>query len=53
MMDEATYSRQVDPAGRPMITLSTCDLDYGFDSINRLALTAVLEPWNEPVALAD
>lgn len=53
MMEEATYSRQVDPAGRPMITLSTCDLDYGFDSINRLALTAVLEPWNEPVALAD
>ena len=36
-----------------MITLYTCDLDYGFDSENRLALTAVLEPWSEPVELAD
>lgn len=53
MLSEATYSRDVDPAGRPMITLSTCDLDYGFDSENRLALTAVLEPWSEPVELAD
>lgn len=51
MISEAMYARDVPVEGRPMVTLSTCDLDYGFDSVNRLALTAVLQPWTEPVVM--
>lgn len=47
---QALYSRDVpNPNLYPYVTLSTCDLDYGFSSAQRLILTGLLEPWNEPV----
>jgi sortase B len=43
MKSEALYSTDTVVAG-PLVSLSTCDLDYGFDSIQRLVLTGWLEP---------
>lgn len=51
MKMEATYYHDVDPLDKNLVTLSTCDLDYGFDSINRLILNAVLEPTDKPIEL--
>ncbi len=54
MHDQALYWRDVPLEEKRMVSLSTCDLDYGFDSIQRLVLSAVLEPWSEPItATAD
>lgn len=50
--DQAMYSRTVDnPDQYPYVTLSTCDLDYGFSSPQRLILTGILEPWYEPIPI--
>ncbi len=52
MQQQALYSRDVpNPDLYPYVTLSTCDLDYGFSSPQRLILTGILEPWNEPVPI--
>ncbi|WP_289113970.1 class B sortase [uncultured Dubosiella sp.] len=48
---EALYTRDVETEGKTLVTLSTCDLDYGFDSINRLVLVGVMEPTSEPVVV--
>lgn len=51
IMEQAQESRPI-PEGleeAPMVSLSTCDLDYGFNSEQRLILTAVLQPWTEPI----
>lgn len=50
IQDQALYWRDVsNPEGYPFVSLSTCDLDYGFSSEQRLILTGILTPWNEPV----
>lgn len=44
MVSEALYSRDVERSNRKMISLSTCNLDYGYHSDERIVLTAVLKP---------
>lgn len=51
MKTTALYTRDVDAAGQPLVTLSTCDLDYGFDSVHRLVLVGVAQPYDEPVEI--
>lgn len=51
IMTDALYFRDLDVTEKNLITLSTCDLDYGFDSINRLVLVGVLEPTDEPIVI--
>lgn len=53
MISQATYSRNIPVEGKHFITLSTCDLDYGFDSINRLVLVGVMEPTTEPIQMEE
>lgn len=45
MVQEALYSRDVERSNRKMISLSTCNLDYGYHSDQRIVLTAVLKPY--------
>lgn len=44
---EAMYTRTMDLDGRHFVTLSTCNLDYGFSSNQRYVLMGVLKEWNE------
>lgn len=53
MLSEALYYRDVDVTNKNFVTLSTCDLDFGFDSINRLVLVGVPTETNEPVILEE
>lgn len=53
MKTTALYATDVDPTGKKLITLSTCDLDYGYDSINRLVLTGVAEPYSGRIRIED
>ena len=48
---EALHYNNVNFDDNNLITLSTCDLDYGFHSVNRLVLTAVMEPYEDPIEL--
>ncbi len=52
MRAQATYTNDVDTS-LPMVTLSTCNLDYGFNSDQRYVLVGVLEPTDEPIMLED
>ncbi len=45
------YYRAQDVSNKNLVTLSTCDLDYGFDSINRLTLVGILEPTDERIVI--
>lgn len=51
MKAQALYTREMDLTQGSFVTLSTCDLDYGFDSDQRLVLTAKLTPVLEPVEM--
>lgn len=51
MAGNAMYVREMDVKGKKLVSLSTCDLDYGYNSNNRLVLTAVLEQTDEPIVL--
>ncbi len=42
------YANDVEIKGN-LVTLSTCDLDYGLHGEQRLVLVATLEPWDEPI----
>lgn len=53
MKSEALYSNEIDTSDKHLVTLSTCDLDYGFNSDQRLILTAVLNQTEEPVKIID
>lgn len=44
MKKDSTWWRDVDPDYRPLITLSTCNIAYGFHSPQRYTLTGILEP---------
>lgn len=47
---KALYSNDVKLDGN-LVTLSTCDLDYGLESAERLVLVAVLGSWDEPIVV--
>lgn len=51
MKTTALYTRDADITGKPLVTLSTCDLDYGFESVHRLVLAGAAEPYAEPVEI--
>lgn len=53
MLSEALYTNQVDTTNKKFITLSTCDLDYGFNSDRRLILTATLSETSEPIKIVE
>ncbi|WP_317395340.1 class B sortase [Faecalicoccus pleomorphus] len=53
MMASAQYTNEVDTSNGSFITLSTCDLDYGFDSNQRLVLMGKLEPTQESIEIVD
>lgn len=35
----------------PLVSISTCDLDYGFHSDRRLVLTAIMHPTDQPIVV--
>lgn len=49
---EAMYTRTLDLAGKRFVTLSTCNLDYGFQSNQRYVVMGMLEPWNDPIPMS-
>ena len=51
MKSQAYFSNDIDIKDHRIVTLSTCDLDYGFDSDQRLAISAILEVENEPIEM--
>lgn len=53
MRTHSLYSRELDLENAKFITLSTCNLDYGFNSNQRLIVTAVIEERTEPVELVE
>lgn len=53
MKENAYFTRDVDISDGSFVTLSTCDLDYGFDSAQRLILTGKLEPYNDPISFQN
>lgn len=53
MKAKALYTQEVDTTEGNFITLSTCDLDYGFDSDQRLILTGKMVPVNELIEISD
>ena len=53
MLSRAQYTRDVDTSQGSFVTLSTCDLDYGFDSDQRLVLMGKLEPTQESIEIVD
>ena len=49
MKNKAQYQNDVDVSEGNFVTLSTCDLDYGFDSDQRLILMGKLNKTEEPI----
>jgi sortase B len=52
MKTESTYVNELDVEGS-MVTLSTCDLDYGFNSTHRLVLSGILHKSEDEIVLED
>lgn len=50
---QSMFSRAVDTSTANFISLSTCDLDYGFHSNQRYVLTGMMEPWTETITVTD
>lgn len=48
---EALYSRDIDTTDKTLVSLSTCDLDYGFNSDRRLILIGVLNVTDQPIKI--
>lgn len=46
---ESVFYRKLDTDNRNFVTLSTCNLDYGFSSDQRYVLMAVLEKYDKPI----
>lgn len=51
MMDNSLYSRSITVSDDPFISLSTCDLDYGFNSIHRLVLNGQMHPTDQAIVI--
>ncbi len=43
------YREGLDLTDKNFVTLGTCDLKYGFDSDQRIAVMAVLNPYDQPI----
>ena len=52
MKENALYTNDLE-LDASMVTLSTCDLDYGFNSDRRLVLSAILHITNEEIVLDE
>lgn len=53
MFSIGEFTRQVDYTDKPLVTLSTCDLDFGFHSEQRLVLTGALSKYDEKIKLEE
>lgn len=52
MKNEAYHVNEaIDVENQRMVTLSTCDLDYGFNSLHRLAINAIIEVTDKPIEM--
>ena len=49
---EAMYTRDLNLDGKHFVTLSTCNLDYGYSSNQRYVLMGVLQEWNELIPVS-
>lgn len=52
MKENALYTNDLE-VDASMVTLSTCDLDYGFNSDRRLVLSAILHITNDEIVLDE
>ena len=52
-VSDAMYSRAVDTTSTHFVSLSTCNLDYGFHSNQRYVLTGAMEAWTDPITVSD
>ncbi|MEY8309054.1 class B sortase [Erysipelotrichaceae bacterium 51-3] len=50
---QALYTRDMDLTNRNFVTLSTCNLDYGFSSNQRIVLMGALQEWNELIPQSE
>lgn len=50
---ESKFVREMDLEEKRFISLSTCDLTYGFQSNQRYVLMGALEEWNELIPLSE
>ncbi|MBF0579693.1 class B sortase [Erysipelotrichaceae bacterium RD49] len=50
---QALYTREMDLKDRNFVTLSTCNLDYGFSSNQRFVLMGALQEWNELIPQSE
>lgn len=53
MKQMSTYSNDLENLDGVLISLSTCDLNYGFESNHRLVLTGLLEKTSDDIVLKD
>lgn len=51
--DKALYRNDIDLTDKNFVSLSTCNLDYGFNSNQRYVLTGALEKTNQDIVLED
>ncbi len=49
---EAMYTRDLNLDGKHFVTLSTCNLEYGYSSNQRYVLMGVLQEWNELIPVS-
>lgn len=49
---EAMYTRDMNLSGKRFVTLSTCNLEYGFYSDQRYVLMGAMEEWNERIPVS-
>ena len=52
MKNNAVFYNDIEVNENRLVTLSTCDLDYGFNSDQRLAISAVLEVELQPIEMS-
>ena len=53
MKQSSTYFNDLVNTDQKFVSLSTCDLDYGFDSSHRFVLTGQLEKTSDDIVLKD
>lgn len=52
-LSNALYTNTYDTSNCNFVSLSTCNLDYGFNSDQRYVLTAILDVTNDPIEKED
>ena len=53
MKQSSTYFNDLGNTDQKFVSLSTCDLDYGFESSHRFVLTGQLEKTSDDIVLKD